>query len=161
MRETASAIEEFLGTTHVFALALTNLLEASILREIAGAQLTGAQMKALKLIARAEAQTIGDVAAFLGVSDAAASKTVDRLVRRRLVRRTEREQDRRANELALTTAGTRIISQYEAVRERRLAEVFREVPSKELEKAASLLGRIAENIAQAAGVPRRSIGENS
>ena len=102
IREAASAIEEFLGSTHVFSLALTNVLEARILREVADAQLTAPQMKVLKLIAQSQAQTIGDVATFLGVSDAAASKTVDRLVRRKLVKRTEREADRRANELGLT-----------------------------------------------------------
>jgi DNA-binding MarR family transcriptional regulator len=129
----------------VFSLALTNVLEAKILQEV-GAELTAPQMKVLKLIAQSQAQTIGDVATFLGVSDAAASKTVDRLVRRKLVRRTEREADRRANELALTAAGARIVAEYASARNRRLAQVFREVAPEALEKTALLLDRIATSI---------------
>ncbi len=146
VREAAGAIEEFLGSTHVFALALRNVLEAEILREVAGAKLTAPQMKVLKLIAQSHVQTIGEVADFLGVSDAAASKTVDRLVRRKLVRRTEREADRRATELALTSAGNRIMAEYTSERNRRLAKVFREVPPEDLERTALLLDRIAASI---------------
>ncbi len=145
-QDAAHAIEEFLGSTHVFGLALQNVLEARTLREVAGAQLTSAQIRVLKLIAQARAQTIGDVAAFLGVSDPAASKTVDRLVRQKLVRRTEREADRRASELALSAEGRRIIAEYEEARNRKLAEVFREVPADELEKTAALLERVASAI---------------
>jgi len=54
-----------------------------------GQQLSLSQLKILKLLDLTEAHNIGDVAAFLGVSDAAASKTVDRLARLRYLRRTE------------------------------------------------------------------------
>ena len=117
----AGPIEDFLGSAQVFALALVNVLEARILREVAGTQLTSPQMKVLKLVA--QRVSIGDIAKVLGVSDPAASKTVDRLVRRKLVRRTESEADRRANQLALTAPGSRIIAEYEAARNRRLAQV--------------------------------------
>jgi DNA-binding MarR family transcriptional regulator len=139
-------IEEFLGSTHVFALALQNVLEARILSEVAGAELTAAQIRVLKLIGDARAQTIGDVANFLGVSDPAASKTVDRLVRRKLVLRTEREADRRASELALTEAGRALVGEYECARSRKLAEVFQEVPFADLERTAALLDRVARSI---------------
>jgi DNA-binding MarR family transcriptional regulator len=144
--EAVQAIEEFLGSTHIFGLALENMLEARILREVAGSELTAAQIRVLKLIAQARARTIGDVASFLGVSDPAASKTVDRLVKRKLVERTERAADRRANELALTATGQSVIAVYENVRNRKLAEVFEEVPAEDLEKTAALLERVAASI---------------
>jgi DNA-binding MarR family transcriptional regulator len=142
----AGPIEDFLGSAQVFALALVNVLEARILREVAGTQLTSPQMKVLKLVAQARVKSIGDIAKVLGVSDPAASKTVDRLVRRKLVRRTESEADRRANQLALTASGSRIIAEYEAARNRRLAQIFREVPPEDLEKTAALLDRVAASI---------------
>jgi DNA-binding MarR family transcriptional regulator len=140
------AIEEFLGSAYIFAVALGNVLEADILREVVGAQLTSAQIRVLKLIARGQTRSVGDVAKLLGVSNPAASQTVDRLVRRKLVRRTERETDRRANELELTAAASRILAEYEDERGRRLEQVFREVPLEDLRKTALLLDQVAASI---------------
>jgi DNA-binding MarR family transcriptional regulator len=140
------AIEEFLGSAYIFAVALGNVLEADILREVAGAQLTSPQIRVLKLIARGQTRSVGDVAKLLGVSNPAASQTVDRLVRRKLVRRTERETDRRANELELTAAASRLLAEYEDERGRRLERVFREVPPDDLRKTALLLDQVAASI---------------
>ncbi len=145
---TGEFIEEFLGSTQVFALALTDILEAQLLREIAGGQLTTAQVKVLRLIAMAGTQTIGDVAVFLGVSDAAASKAIDRLVKRRLLRRAEREDDRRTTEIALTSAGQKVVAAYNNARTRRLGRIFREFAPERLKAAADLFDEIAASIVE-------------
>ncbi len=73
---------DFLGSTHVFTSAVEEILEKGILEEIAGKRLTLSQFKLLRMVALTDARTISDVALFLGVSNAAASKAVDKLVRR-------------------------------------------------------------------------------
>lgn len=87
-------LDDFLGSAHVFSSAVSDVIEERLLAEVSGGLLTASQLKLLKLVAMADSHTIGDVAAFLGVSNAAASKAVDRLVRRNLLRRREDKKDR-------------------------------------------------------------------
>jgi DNA-binding MarR family transcriptional regulator len=65
-----------------------------------------------------------DVAAFLQISKAAASKTVDKLVRRELLRRSQSETDRRSIKLSLTESSRHLLALYDAERERKLAAIF-------------------------------------
>src|ERR1019366_1769272 len=91
-----SEIDDFLGSAHVFASAVTDIIEQRLLEKAAEGQVTAAQMK---LLAMTDSYTLGDVASFLRVSNAAASKAVDRLARRDLLRRTEDQKDRRVMHL--------------------------------------------------------------
>ncbi|MGO9096755.1 MAG: MarR family winged helix-turn-helix transcriptional regulator [Bryobacteraceae bacterium] len=149
----AGLIEDFLGSTHIFALALTHVLEETLLRDVAAGQLTPAQMKVLKLTAQAQAPTVGDVATFLGISDAAASKAIDRLVRRNFLQRIETQADRRSSHLAVTPAGRCMLAAFETVRRRRLAEVFDQFPPEELHRTAQLLDQLAASIVSTSGKP--------
>src|SRR5512136_999519 len=54
---------------------------------------------------------VSEIGERLGVTNAAASQAVDRLVQLGLVERTEDPQDRRAKKLALTPEGRRLIEQ--------------------------------------------------
>ena len=80
-------------------------------------------------------------------SNAAASKTVDRLVRCNLLRRNEDEMDRRVTHLSLTPAGRRLLAAYEAARRRKLEGIFARFPREELSRTAELLDRISVDIA--------------
>jgi len=92
---------DFLGSAQVFVTALSEIVEEKILSAVAGETLTLSQFKLLKLVANTDAHSIGAVAAFLGVSNAAASKAVDKLVRRKMLLRTEGQEDRRESQLSL------------------------------------------------------------
>jgi DNA-binding MarR family transcriptional regulator len=143
---TPEVINELLGSVQVFSWAVRNVLEEKLLRETAGSRLTFSRLKLLKLVAFTDSHTIGDVAAFLGVSNTAASKAVDKLVRRRLLRRTEGHADRRASELSLTGEGRRLLSAYEAARERKLAEIFDSCGPEQLCGTVATLDRLSANI---------------
>ncbi len=134
---------DFLGSAHVFASAVEEVVEKRLLEEIAGRQLTLSQFKLLKMVALTDARTISDVALFLGVSNAAASKAVDKLVRRKLLRRTEGQPDRREICLSLTEPSRRLLAAYEDKKDSKLAEVFRGFPNDELKRAARLLDRLS------------------
>jgi DNA-binding MarR family transcriptional regulator len=143
---TPEMISELLGSVQVFSSAMRDVVEEKLLRETARGRLTFSRLKLLKLVAFTDSHTIGDVAAFLGVSCTAASKAVDKLVRRRLLRRTEAHADRRASELSLTGEGRRLLNAYEAARDRKLTEIFSECGPQQLCGTVATLDRLSANI---------------
>jgi DNA-binding MarR family transcriptional regulator len=144
--EITHAVNDFLGSAHIFASAVTEVIEEELLREVAENRISVSQLKLLRLVNLTEAQTIGDVAAFLGVSNAAASKAVDKLVRMMLLRRSEGETDRRSIHLSLTEPSRRLLAAYEAARQAMLQKIFAQFESEELQLAAALLDRVSAQI---------------
>lgn len=139
-------INEFLGSAQVFASAVKDVVEEKLIGEIASRRLTFSQFKLLKLVSLTDGHTLGDVAAFLGVSNAAASKAVDKLVRQGLVVRSEGEKDRRAIHLSLTKQSRRLLRAYETAKVRRLAKAFRQLSARDLRRTMELLDRLSAGI---------------
>ncbi|MBZ5719849.1 MAG: MarR family transcriptional regulator [Acidobacteriia bacterium] len=146
MADNARVARDFLGSAHVFATAVRDVMEERLLHEVVGPQVSVSQLKVLTLLASTDTHTIGNVAAFLGVSKAAASQTVDRLARRKWLRRIVREADRRTTDLFLTESGRRLLAAYESARAKRLAKVFRGFAPTELIQVADLLDRVSAQI---------------
>ena len=92
---------EFLSSARVLAWSVREVIERTVLREVSGDKLTFSQFKLLYLVAHTDVFSIGDAAAFLGVTCGAASRTVDKLVRRRLLRRVAPQEDRRTIRLVV------------------------------------------------------------
>jgi DNA-binding MarR family transcriptional regulator len=149
MQETSPIrlIDDFLGSIQIFSSAVNDLLEEQ-LRGVTGSGLTFSQLKLLNLVALTEGHTITDVAAFLGVSNAAASKAVDRLVRRGLLNRTEAATDRRAVQLSVTPEGKELLKEYEGVAHATLSELFGGLSPKELRDTARLLDRLSVSMVE-------------
>jgi len=145
---TPELIYDFLSSARVFAKAVRDVIEADVLREVAGDKLTMPQLKLLYLVAQTESVTIGDAAYFLGVSSPAASKTVEKLVRRRLLRRNDIRGDRRSSELSLTEQARRLLENYEAARNQRAADIFSEYSPEVLRDTAEVLDHLASGIAR-------------
>jgi len=145
-RKFTDIAHDFLGSAHVFASAVEDVIERRLLAEAAGKHLTLSQFRLLKLVAMTDAHTISDVGLFLGVSNAAASKAVDKLVRRKLLRRKEGRPDRREIRLSLTEASKRLLDAYEQKKRRKLAEVFQGFAGDELRRTADLLDRISAGL---------------
>jgi DNA-binding MarR family transcriptional regulator len=146
MTDKPIAAKDFLGSAHVFATAVRDVMEERLLQEVAGTQTSLAQLQLLTLVARTDRHTIGDVAAFLSISKAAAGQTVEKLVRRRWLRRTVDKSDRRTARLSLTESGQRLLAEYETARNHMLAKVFRGYSDKELRHMANLLDRVSTEI---------------
>jgi DNA-binding MarR family transcriptional regulator len=118
-----------------------------VLRQVAGEKLTYSQLKLLYLVAHtAGFNIIGDAARFLKISNAAASKAVDKLVRRRLLRRSEKEADRRVSQLSLTETGRKLLETYETARNERAEKIFAQFSQEELHQTSALLERLAAAI---------------
>ncbi len=146
-------IDDFLGSAHIFASAVADIIEQRLLERVANGQVTASQMKLMKLVAMTDSYTLGDVASFLRVSNAAASKAVDRLVRRDLLERSEDQKDRRVMHLALTQAGRRLQAAYESARQRKLQSIFAQFPPEELRRASELLDRMSADMVDHASNP--------
>jgi len=139
---TVGLINDFLGSVRILSSTLAEWMEEE-LRELTDDRVTPAQLKVLKLVARTNARRIGDVAQFLGVSNAAASKAVERLVQRGLLRRDESPEDRRAVQLSLTPEGETLLARFERGTNRVLQEIFGDLPPERLQEVGEFLDRLS------------------
>jgi DNA-binding MarR family transcriptional regulator len=146
-RRTPSLVSEFLGAAHVFASAVHTVLEEDLLRDASYGQLSSSQLKLLRLVGINESLTVGDAAAFLNVSKAAASKAVDKLVRKEYLQRSPGRVDRRETRLSLTDASRGLLSRYASEREEKLREIFSMSVPAELRQVSALLDCLTARIA--------------
>ena len=136
-------IRNVMGASHVFCSTVNDLLERT-LAEASDEQLAMSQVKLLILISRPEHRfKVTDVAEFLGVTNAAASRSIDRLVQRGLVDRTVSKQDRRAVDLSLTPASEALLERFTELRNRELMKLLGDYPEEKLERVATLLDELS------------------
>jgi DNA-binding MarR family transcriptional regulator len=136
-------IRELMGASHVFSSAVNDLLERT-LATASGEQLAMSQVKLLLLIARPGHRfKVSDVADFLGVTNAAASRSIERLVQRGLVNRTVSADDRRAVDLALTEESRALLERFNEARDSELLALLGGVEDERLKEATSLLDRLS------------------
>jgi DNA-binding MarR family transcriptional regulator len=151
--ETLEAINDVLASATIFANASSQLLAAE-LQDVAGDRLTFTQLKLLRLVERQGQLSVGDVAAFLGVSTAAASKAVDRLVRAGFVGRAEAASDRRTTEVSATPEGRRLLQEFEAASSAALLRLLSTVPVPQLRDLTGRLDRLSVVLASGEGRER-------
>jgi len=150
---TADLSNEFLSSARVFAWSVREVIERTVLREVAGDKLTFSQLKLLYLVAHTDVLNIGDAAAFMGVTCGAASKAVDKLVRRRLLRKAAPAEDRRAFRLSLTESSRRLMEAYQTARDYRTKMALKQFPPDELRRTSELLDRLAGAIVSSSADP--------
>jgi DNA-binding MarR family transcriptional regulator len=136
---TVQLIEAVVGSTRVFSKAVSSVVEGGMLPESGESRLTSVQLTVLKLIHQHGSRTLGELAALLGVSSAAACKLVDRLVRRSLLERSEGKLDRRLTQLLLTSLGCDVLLRYESRKTDMLARTFESFSAEDLEKTVRVL----------------------
>lgn len=143
LEDQMSLIVEFLGSATVFGHAVAQMMEEKLWHEVADTRLTASQLKLLKLVSLSGDTTIGDVALFLEISNAAASKAVDKLVGQSLLRRSEGAKDRRAIHLSLTGQGRGMLDEYDALAQAKLTEIFGQFSREELHRTVELLDALS------------------
>lgn len=107
------------------------------------------QFRALVVISGRPATTVSDLASALDVHPTTATRLLDRLVRKRLVRRAELPEDRRVTALDLTASGHRLVRRVTDRRTQHLADIARRMPRDAWPKVAEALSMFAA----AAGEP--------
>lgn len=108
-----------------------------------------AQFRTLMVLASRGPQRSIDVAGELGVNPSTGSRMCDRLVRKGLIRRTRRAQDRRVVHLTLTCAGRDLVAEVNRRRRDELARMVGTIPPGRYAELVETLGAVAE----AAGEP--------
>jgi len=136
------AVVDFLGSAQVFTSTVNDLM-AEQLKEVSTSDVTYSQLKLLKMVAATGGYSVSNLAQFMGVSTAAASRAVDRLVRRGLIDRAEARDDRRAVQLSLTDAGCDLITRYNEAANAALKHVFASLSQDEMQQASDLLDRLS------------------
>jgi DNA-binding MarR family transcriptional regulator len=97
------------------------------------------QMGALDYVRRNGECGMADIVEHLGISNAATSQLMDRLVRHGLVERTEDPEDRRAKRVALTREGERLLRGSVAARERWFGPLADALSEDERERSIAAL----------------------
>lgn len=108
----------------LFVAIVEKLMTQRMLDESFEQQVTPAQLVALRYLSLNESSLMSDVAEGLGISFPAATKTVDRLVRKELASRVEDPHDRRVVRIKLTERGKQLVSEVYEERSRRFAAVL-------------------------------------
>jgi DNA-binding MarR family transcriptional regulator len=102
------------------------------------------QLMALNFIGRKESCGVTDLGEHLGVSSAAASQLLDRLVQQNLIIRTEDPNDRRGRMIALTTSGERVVAEMVQARHKWLGELHASLSPAEIEQTLTVLDLLTE-----------------
>ncbi len=108
----------------LFVAIIEKLLTQKMLDQSFDQQVTTAQLVALRYLSLNESSLMSDVAEGLGISFPAATKTIDRLVRKMLVSRVEDPHDRRVVRIRLTDRGRELVSEINRERSRLFARVL-------------------------------------
>ncbi|WP_233265567.1 MarR family winged helix-turn-helix transcriptional regulator [Leifsonia sp. AG29] len=97
---------------------------------------TSPQLRVLMLIELSGPQTLGGVAAELGVHASNATRTCEKLVQARLITRREDATDRRFVRLELTRKGRQLVERVIAERREAMADILRRVPAADRDTVA-------------------------
>jgi DNA-binding MarR family transcriptional regulator len=143
-------VNNFCASALVFSAAMTEILESKI-NEALGNKYTLSQLRLLAMVDKTDVQYVTEVAAFLNVSNAAASKAVERLVRRGVIERRESERDRRAIQLLMTEEGHRVIESFENVQHQVFGELFGQVPTENLQATGLFMERMTVDLVNIMG----------
>jgi DNA-binding MarR family transcriptional regulator len=109
-------VDAFIGASRALvAVAARSLADL-------GEEVTLPQYRALVVLRTRGSQRAADLAGFLDVTPSTASRMIERLVRKRLVRRARSKDDRRTVRVHLTASGEEVVVQ---VTDRRRAEIER------------------------------------
>lgn len=95
-----------------------------------GDDITLAQYRALVVLATGGPQRAAELAANLEVTPSTASRMIERLARKRLIRRTRLQDDRRAVRIHLTAAGRGVVAQVTGRRRAEIVTVLDQLPSR-------------------------------
>jgi DNA-binding MarR family transcriptional regulator len=101
-------IPEFVQEIQHLFPRIMRYLEAEATRELIGLEVTPAQMNALVVLYEPKNLPMGELAELLGLTESAATRLVDRLLRMNLVRRDRDEIDRRVVRVRLSSYGRQL-----------------------------------------------------
>jgi DNA-binding MarR family transcriptional regulator len=143
--------DEFLGAFDAFAQAIRRARGANA--QSADDLLTFSQYGLLQSLADAQTARVSDLAGEAGISPSTATRILDALERRAIVRRDRSAEDRRAVTVTLTDQGRRALNRQREWMRGRQRAFYEDLPEGERETVADLLVRMAALIDELAAGP--------
>lgn len=141
----SALIDEFLTASRVLvAVAARSLADL-------GEEITLPQYRALVVLSARGAHRAVDLADALGVTPGTASRMIERLTRKGLVRRTRARDDRRTIRVDLTAAGRAVVTQVTARRRAEIARILAGVTPGERDALTASLTVFAAAAGEAPG----------
>jgi DNA-binding MarR family transcriptional regulator len=116
-------------------------------------RLTLSQYSLLTSLATGSAARVSDLASEAGIAPSTASRILDALERRDVVRRTRSPEDRRGVVVSLTDAGREALGRQDAWMRARQMTFFDDLPEPEREVVSDLLVRLADLIDELSAGP--------
>lgn len=115
-------------------------------------ELSLSQCSTLFRIHCSEIHTVTDISEDLGISNAAASQMLDRMVQQGLIARIENPEDRRSKQLSLTDKGTSIVKETLNVRDAWMKELVNTMTPREKEMTTETFTMLAQKTKSITGV---------
>ena len=106
------------------------------------------QLHTLMIIHNRGARIISDIGEELGVSNAAASQLLDRMVQEQLILRKEDPEDRRVKQISLTEKGQQLLKESFAARESWMHDLAERLSPEEQEEIGRVLGILIDKARQ-------------
>jgi DNA-binding MarR family transcriptional regulator len=148
-RPLPSALEAHLG---YWLRRVSNEVSGAFVRALQTERVSGAEWVALRLLLGETQRSPGDLAALTRMTRGAVSKVLDKLEAKALVTRTENPDDSRAQWLALTREGQRLVPTLAALADRNDSHFFGCLTTREQAELRRLLEKLA-NAHRLRGVP--------
>jgi DNA-binding MarR family transcriptional regulator len=143
---TVATPQQLAALLGVLSAYVNRTASPDMLRVLAELGLSFTQMKALYLLAEHGELSVTNVAERLAMSPAAMSRSVDGLVQRGHVARSESASDRRSRLVTLLPAGREVLERVGAAREAALVEFASELSDAERSELHAALLPIVERI---------------
>ncbi len=124
--------EKFQRTVRLFCQAVMSRVFKPALDQLTNEDLTQVQLSCIRFAHLHPEPSVGMIADGLGVSDAAAAKLIDRLVKKRLLTREEDPEDRRVLKIKLTEAGQKLLERACSLEAEYFSSIFRRMPLESL-----------------------------
>ncbi len=138
-----------------FQKAVGQLIQVSMRlfwRDVKKRGLTVPQMFAMRYLYYRGESNISEIARELGVTNAAASQMLDRLVGQGIILRREDPDDRRNKKLTLTEKGRELLKQSAAIQRRWLEVLADNMSAEELKKLADAMEILAQRASELSDV---------
>ncbi|MGK7312871.1 MAG: MarR family winged helix-turn-helix transcriptional regulator [Candidatus Longimicrobiales bacterium M2_2A_002] len=142
-------MHELLGSASVFAAVVTAIVNEALGKVSGDHALTLGQLRFLELIEQGGESNMTDIARSIAISNAAVSRTVDKLVDRGLVARRAGSEDRRIIWLDLTDSGDTVLADYRARIESSLIRSLQQESAGQLSEMALTLDRMTRTLLDA------------
>jgi MarR family transcriptional regulator for hemolysin len=129
-------------------IATARTLRKRFDQRVAALGVTRSQWTMIAAIARFPGMTQRTIAETLEITEASAGRLIDKLCQEGMLRRTQRDDDRRAYNVEVTERTEPLLAQLGVIAVQLEQETFHGLTETELEQLYKLLGKIADNAAE-------------